>query len=56
MRQWHSLTPRQVLKELDASPGGLTGRQAAQRLDTYGPNRLPPPPGGPAWGGGCGGS
>ena len=43
MRQWHSLTPRQVLKELDASPGGLTGRQAAQRLDTYGPNRLPPP-------------
>ena len=43
MRQWHTLTPRQVLKELDASPGGLTGRQAAQRLDTYGPNRLPPP-------------
>ena len=44
MRQWHSLTPRQVLEELDASPGGLTGREAAARLEARGPNRLPQPP------------
>ncbi len=37
---WHTLSPDQVLRELDTAPGGLSEEEAAQRLDIHGPNRL----------------
>ena len=40
---WHALPTEQVLQELQTAPGGLSDAEAAQRLDRYGPNRLPPP-------------
>ncbi len=40
---WHALPAEQVLQELQTAPGGLSDAEAAQRLDTHGPNRLPPP-------------
>ncbi len=43
MSDWHSLRLSQVMKELDSRPGGLSEREAAQRLARYGPNRLPQP-------------
>ncbi len=39
----HSLTPERCLRELCASTEGLTESEAARRLVTYGPNRLPEP-------------
>ena len=38
---WHALTADQVLSTLEADTGGLNDEQAKQRLQTYGPNRLP---------------
>ena len=41
MSHWFAKTPGQVLSELDTSrTQGLTARQAAERLEQYGPNRL----------------
>ena len=46
MGDWHSRRLSQVLKELESRPQGLTEREAAQRLEKYGPNQLaqPDPP------------
>ena len=40
---WHTLSPDQILSELDTAPGGLSEEEAARRLDIHGPNRLRPP-------------
>ena len=47
MGDWHSRSVSQVMEEVGGRPGGLTGREAAQRLEKYGPNQLaqPQPPG-----------
>ncbi len=37
---WHNLEYDEVLKKLDSSPIGLDDKDAAHRLDTYGPNEL----------------
>ncbi len=37
---WHSLTPQDCLRELDASTEGLSTAQTAERLARQGPNRL----------------
>jgi Mg2+-importing ATPase len=39
-RGWEHLDPAQLMRELGSSPQGLTGAQAAQRRQLYGPNRL----------------
>ena len=46
MEDWHSRRLAQVMREVDSRPQGLTNREAAQRLEKYGPNRLtqPDPP------------
>lgn len=41
---WHALSPDAALRALQATPGGLTGAEAARRLQAHGPNRLPAPP------------
>ncbi|HSN15164.1 MAG TPA: HAD-IC family P-type ATPase [Anaeromyxobacteraceae bacterium] len=38
---WHALDGAQALAALDATPGGLTGAEAARRLARHGPNALP---------------
>ena len=38
---WHSRSAEDCLKALDAPAGGLTGAEAARRLERHGPNRLP---------------
>ncbi|NBI11763.1 ATPase, partial [Colidextribacter sp. OB.20] len=47
MDDWYSRSMAQVLKELDTSRQGLSEREAARRLEKYGPNQLaqPDPPG-----------
>ena len=47
MGDWHSRSVSQVMEEVDGRPGGLTQREAARRLEKYGPNQLaqPQPPG-----------
>ena len=37
---WHSLSPEEATAELDSSPGGLAGEEAADRLTRHGPNQL----------------
>ena len=46
MADWHSRSVSQIMKELEARPQGLTGREAAGRLERHGPNQLaqPDPP------------
>ena len=46
MGDWHSRRLAQVIKELGSRSQGLTEREAAQRLEKYGPNLLaqPEPP------------
>ncbi len=46
MGDWHSRPAAQVMKELTSRTQGLTEREAAQRLEKYGPNQLaqPEPP------------
>ncbi len=38
---WHALSVDQALRALRAEPDGLSASEAAQRLERYGPNRLP---------------
>ena len=40
MKQAYCQSTQDVLQELQASPDGLSHRQAAQRLEHYGPNKL----------------
>ena len=40
-RCWHAQHAEQTLQQLDTSPAGLTTEQVQQRLETFGPNRLP---------------
>ena len=46
MGGWHSRSVSQIMKDLEARSQGLTGREAAGRLERYGPNQLaqPDPP------------
>ncbi|CAM4121610.1 HAD-IC family P-type ATPase [Kerstersia similis] len=46
---WHAMPVEQVLAHWRSSPDGLDGEQAAERLQAYGPNRLPTARGKPAW-------
>ncbi len=41
---FHARAAEAVLSGLDARPAGLTSQEAAVRLDSHGPNRLPAPP------------
>lgn len=42
-KEWHHITPEETLKHLNSdSTNGLTDFEAAQRLQRYGPNILPP--------------
>ncbi len=43
MNGWHSKDIDAIFKELGTSPEGLTSKEAASRLQKYGPNRLPEP-------------
>ncbi len=43
MSSWHSESMSQLFKELEATSGGLTPRQAEERLRRFGPNELEPP-------------
>ena len=47
MGDWHSRSVSQVMEEVKGRPEGLTAREAARRLEQYGPNQLaqPKPPG-----------
>lgn len=38
---WHSLELTELLERLEAAVGGLTEAEAQQRLERFGPNRLP---------------
>jgi magnesium-transporting ATPase (P-type) len=40
----HALPGDEVLRKLDSSPEGLSADEAAKRLESVGPNRLPEPP------------
>ena len=40
---WHSLTPEETLQGLNSSSEGLSTEQAQERLEQYGPNKLPEP-------------
>ena len=48
VQAWHALDLPSLEKSLDASPGGLAGVDAAQRLKKFGPNELPHAPR-PTW-------
>ena len=39
--RWHAETADDTLAAMRSRPGGLTGAEAAERLATQGPNRLP---------------
>jgi Ca2+-transporting ATPase len=41
VRAWHAAPPEAVLRELDASAGGLSPVEAKRRLEVLGPNALP---------------
>lgn len=43
-KTWHEMTSEDVLHALHASQDGLSAEEAATRLQTCGPNRLPDPP------------
>ncbi len=40
---WHAQDQQSVLEQLETSEKGLSGKEARERLETYGPNRLPQP-------------
>jgi potassium/sodium efflux P-type ATPase len=42
--RWHALPIEDVLEKLSCTREGLTGEAVRERLETYGPNRLAPPP------------
>jgi magnesium-transporting ATPase (P-type) len=48
IQAWHALDWPSLEKSLDAKPRGLTGSEAAERLEKFGPNVLPHAPH-PAW-------
>ena len=48
-RPWHALVTEAVLDALESSPKGLTEPEAAERLERFGPNKLPPPRARSAW-------
>ncbi len=39
--EWHSLPAQEAMAALDTPPGGLSTDEALQRLERFGPNRLP---------------
>jgi magnesium-transporting ATPase (P-type) len=41
---WHAIAPSAAMQQLGAGDEGLTGEEAALRLERFGPNSLPPPP------------
>jgi len=41
---WHAVTPAAALEALRSDVDGLSDHEAARRLETYGPNRLPEGP------------
>ena len=43
-RPWHAIDAPEALESLRSGPDGLDGAEAAARLATHGPNRLPEPP------------
>jgi magnesium-transporting ATPase (P-type) len=43
--RWHERSAQEVLDELDVTRAGLNESVAQARLERYGPNRLPEPPG-----------
>ena len=43
MSSWHSESLHQLFQRLEARPGGLSSRQAEERLRRFGPNELEPP-------------
>ena len=45
MEDWYSRPAGHILKELETSPEGLSGREAARRLEREGPNELEAPRG-----------
>lgn len=45
MGDWHAMSAKEVLKQLDSAPEGLTQSQARQRLGRYGKNELDKPAG-----------
>ena len=45
MENWHNRPAAALMQELDSGPGGLTEREAARRLERYGPNELASPQG-----------
>ncbi len=48
VQAWHALDLPSLEKSVDATPHGLTGSEAAERLEKFGPNVLPHAPR-PAW-------
>ena len=44
VNEWHARPATHIMKELETSPSGLTGREAAARLEKLGPNQLKAPP------------
>jgi magnesium-transporting ATPase (P-type) len=40
---WHALPLEEAFRRLEGHTDGLSGREAEERLKTYGPNRLRPP-------------
>jgi len=38
---WHAQPAEQILQQLDSTHSGLSAEQAQQRLQQFGPNRLP---------------
>jgi Ca2+-transporting ATPase len=47
---WHAMSPDQIIRQLATPPEtGLTGEEAARRLETYGPNQLDEAPGTTFW-------
>lgn len=42
-QDWHQISPADALAEQEAGATGLTGEEAARRLEAVGPNRLTPP-------------
>ena len=49
MKEWYQMTEQEVLEQLQARPEGLTGTQAAQRLEEAGENVLQEDSGEKVW-------
>ncbi len=43
-RAWHAMSVHEAIGELDSHHNGLSADEAARRLESYGPNRLPEAP------------